>query len=71
MRVVDDVVAARRALVFGVLAVVAAVTVGFSVGDASASSPTPSSPSCPRSRPTPRTNRFFPVWPKRFMPCTA
>jgi hypothetical protein len=40
MRVVDKVVAARtRALVFGALAGVAAVTVGFSVGDASASSP--------------------------------
>ena len=40
MRVVDRIVAARtRALVFGVLAAVAAMTVGFSVGDASASSP--------------------------------
>lgn len=40
MRVVDGMVAARtRALVFGALAAVAAVTVGFSVGDASASSP--------------------------------
>jgi hypothetical protein len=39
MRVVDKVVAARtRALVFGVLAAVAVMMVGFSVGDASASS---------------------------------
>lgn len=40
MRNIEAIVAARtRAVVFGALAVVAAVTVGFSVGDASASPP--------------------------------
>jgi hypothetical protein len=40
MHTLDQIVAARaRAVVFGALAAVAAVTVGFSVGDASASSP--------------------------------